>query len=150
MQIKALQTLHELGGEYMDAAEHRSLMQEQLKQLSKPPVPITAADIDADVNASSDNTSIDEVQVVDKLASKQASSIKTTKSIQSKLVQSPTTTPLPEKTPPPCHYCHVKVAYLCHKCESRSICHRCSSERCGNESMKRSDAICEACFTVTN
>jgi hypothetical protein len=70
MQIKALQTLHELGGEYMDAAEHHSLMQEQLKQLSKPPVPITAADIDAEVNASSDNTSIDEVQVVDKPATK--------------------------------------------------------------------------------
>jgi hypothetical protein len=148
MQIKALQTLHELGGEYMDAAKHRSLMQEQLKQLSKPPVPIMAADIDADVNASGDNTSIDEVQVVDKLASKRALSIKTTKSVQSKPVQSPTTTP--EKTPPPCHYCHVKVAYLCHECESRSICHRCSSDRCGNESMKGLDAICEACFMVTN
>jgi hypothetical protein len=110
MQIKALQTLHELGGEYMDAAEHRSLMQEQLKQLSKPPVPITAADINADVNASSDNTSIYEVQFVDKPASKQASSIKTTNSIQSKSVQSPTTTPSPEKTPPPYHYCHAKVA----------------------------------------
>jgi hypothetical protein len=143
MQIKALQTLHKLGGEYMDAAEHRSLMQKQLKQLSKPPAAITAADIDAEANASSDNTSIDEVQVVDKPVTTRCFSFKTTKSIRS-----PTTSPSPEKTPPPCHYCHVKVAYLCYECESRSICHRCSSEHCGNKSMKGSDAICEACFNA--